>query len=583
MFNLPLTIHGLYNKVPGITSFLPWKRPVTNLKTAKSLRKLARQNSVRNSQPLIRDPSIPRRGLPPLHPRKRAHPVPRQPSIVRQRAAALRVKRVEALRASNSRKKLPVAPPPPTNPVQQPVPKPIPRPAPGSHLGFKPEAAQAKLDAACDRAQRTGPLPRTYEDTVFVENMSKMNFQHRFLTEIFATRMRVEKAHDRIEERLRQQKEHEEKAKILRAKAKLQQQSQPPQPQPDQRQPYPQRPRPHLPPQQAANPPPMPSPLVFHVTPPQPSPKPPRQPPSESIRREWARQEEILQEHRARRAHQDRIAAGEIPPNTPLPQPLRPQWSLWEKARIGLDKVYQEVAEERKMREKKEREQREARRKQEEEAARAAWAQQAQARAEEERRRKYTAEQQEQARMKAEWEDKIRRETALAEELKKAEEDKARRRAQAARETGTAGIQRSASIPFIPPQTDDPELFHWEMYDRRWAAIRREGVEFVPFPLRFDQLPWPVFHFKPTSVITIDDLSEDDIRFFVLNTKRPGYEGKEAKERLRAELLRYHPDKFGARVLPYVLEVNEEREKVMEGAKRVTEVLYQLLKTLPSA
>ncbi|KAJ3810783.1 hypothetical protein EV368DRAFT_52342 [Lentinula lateritia] len=121
------------------------------------------------------------------------------------------------------------------------------------------------------------------------------------------------------------------------------------------------------------------------------------------------------------------------------------------------------------------------------------------------------------------------------------------------------------------------------MYDRRWAAIRREGVEFVPFPLRFDQLPWPLFNFKPTSVITIDDLSEDDIRYFVLNTKRPGYEGKDAKERLRAELLRYHPDKFGARVLQYVLEVKEERDKVMEGAKRVTEVLYHLLKTLPAA
>ncbi|KAJ3887524.1 hypothetical protein GG344DRAFT_68750 [Lentinula edodes] len=127
------------------------------------------------------------------------------------------------------------------------------------------------------------------------------------------------------------------------------------------------------------------------------------------------------------------------------------------------------------MRDKKEREEREARMKQEE-AARAAWTQQRQARAEEERMRKYTAEQQEQARMKAVWEDKIRRETAFAEELKKAEEEKASRRAQAARETGTAGVQRSDSIPFILPQTDDPELFYtlkgWDLFEATVIMVR---------------------------------------------------------------------------------------------------------------
>ncbi|KAJ4483096.1 hypothetical protein C8J55DRAFT_558078 [Lentinula edodes] len=65
LLSCPLTIHGLNGILLGITSFLQ-KRPVTNLKAAKSLRKRARQSSVRKSRPLIRDPSIPQRGLPPL-------------------------------------------------------------------------------------------------------------------------------------------------------------------------------------------------------------------------------------------------------------------------------------------------------------------------------------------------------------------------------------------------------------------------------------------------------------------------------------------------------------------------------------
>ncbi|KAJ4473880.1 hypothetical protein J3R30DRAFT_3296461 [Lentinula aciculospora] len=117
------------------------------------------------------------------------------------------------------------------------------------------------------------------------------------------------------------------------------------------------------------------------------------------------------------------------------------------------------------------------------------------------------------------------------------------------------------------------------MYQRRWAAIKGEGVEVVPFPLRFDQLPWPLFHFQCTT-ISINNLSEEDISYFVLSTKRPGYERKHAKERLRHELLHYHPDKFVARVLPYVME--EERENVVAGASRVTSVLYDLLRSLPA-
>ncbi|KAJ3996742.1 hypothetical protein F5050DRAFT_49802 [Lentinula boryana] len=542
MINLPLTIHGLYAKVPRIISFLPWKRPVSSLKKAKSLRLAQQWSGSQRIRNLTRDPSIPRRGLPQLTPRKRAHPVYRQPSVVRQRAAVMRGKRIDAMKAPDAGKKDPVNTH--SKPVRQRVAQPAQKrerqdPVPDARL--RHEAAQRKLDALCGYVGRTGPMPRTHEDTVFIEQMQKMNLHHRFITERFNNRVRLDEAQDMVEERLRLQAEHDKRAAELRARAKQEQQDCP---KPSSQPPPPSTPRSHL------------NPL-----------KPSQPPASESLRRNWALQEEILRTDAERRAHQARIAAGEIAPNTRLP--VQGEWSLWEKARVGLDRIYQEVNEERKARERKAKEERIRR---EAEAHRAAYAREAEARAEEERFRKQTQEQQAQARMKAAWEDRIRRETALAEELKAAEAEKAR--SQAAQQQ-----TRSASIPFIPPQSNDPELYNWEMYERRWAAIKREGVEVVPFPLRFDQLPWPMFHFKPT-LIDIDDLCEDEISYFVLSTKRPGYQKKYAKERLRHELLHYHPDKFNARVLPYMLD--EEREKAVAGASKVTIILHNLLRNSPA-
>ncbi|KAJ3976160.1 hypothetical protein EV361DRAFT_884864 [Lentinula raphanica] len=551
MFEIPLTLQGICAQVPKITSFLPWKRPVSNLKKVKSLR-LGQRSSSHRLNGLSREPSLPRRKLPPLIPRKRAHNVLKQPSIVRQRAAAMRGKRVEALRASNTRKKDLVTPP--TPPVGQPAPEPM-FVQPSAEVRLRRQAAQQKLDGACNYAQRTGPRPRTLKDAVFVEQMAKMNFRHRFLTERFKARAQLDEAQDRVEERKREQVEHDRRAEELRAK-KAQQQHR------SNQQPYPQ-PRQHT-----AAAPAQPSPPRFFRQGPPPPPPPP---PSESLRREWAHQNDVFQADAEWRAHQARIKAGEIPPNTRLP--VKGEWSIWEKVRVGMDRIYQEVDEAQKMRERQAKEERIRR---EEELRRAAWAKQAEARAQEERMRKLNQEQQAQARLRAAWEEKVKRETALAAELRAAEEEKARVQAAAA----AAGMPaRPASIPFIPPQTNDPELYRWEIYDRRWAAIKREGVEVVPFPLRFDQVPWPMFYSKPT-MMDIDDLSETEISHFVLNSRRPGFERKSAKERLRYELLHYHPDKFNARVLPYVLE--EERQKVVEGATKVTVILHNLLRYAPA-
>ncbi|KAE9399347.1 hypothetical protein BT96DRAFT_820678 [Gymnopus androsaceus JB14] len=111
------------------------------------------------------------------------------------------------------------------------------------------------------------------------------------------------------------------------------------------------------------------------------------------------------------------------------------------------------------------------------------------------------------------------------------------------------------------------------MYERRWAAIKHESTETVP-TLTFDMIPWP----QARDAYTVDDLCEDHIRHFLLSTRRPGNHAKNAKERLRRELLLFHPDKFNARVLPYVEEVNWAQ--AVEGAVRVTVILHSLLQTI---
>ncbi|KAJ3766359.1 hypothetical protein FB446DRAFT_794174 [Lentinula raphanica] len=166
----------------------------------------------------------------------------------------------------------------------------------------------------------------------------------------------------------------------------------------------------------------------------------PPPPPTESLRREWAHQNNVFQADAEWCAHQAHNKAGVIPPTLVFPS----KENGVSGRKSGLE-----------------------------------WTQQAQ------------------ARLRAAWEEKVRRVTALAAELKAAEEEKVCVQAPAAAAAGKPVTP--ASIPFIPPQTDDPELYHWEIYDRRWAAIKRERVKVVSFPLRFDQAVTSDMNIGPAS------------------------------------------------------------------------------------
>ena len=68
------------------------------------------------------------------------------------------------------------------------------------------------------------------------------------------------------------------------------------------------------------------------------------------------------------------------------------------------------------------------------------------------------------------------------------------------------------------------------------------------------------------------------MKAFVLDDKRPGYDDKSARQRLRSELLRWHPDKFRNRVLPVVQE--HQREDVVELAEQIAVFLNDIASEL---
>ncbi|PSR71398.1 hypothetical protein PHLCEN_2v12665 [Hermanssonia centrifuga] len=95
------------------------------------------------------------------------------------------------------------------------------------------------------------------------------------------------------------------------------------------------------------------------------------------------------------------------------------------------------------------------------------------------------------------------------------------------------------------------------LYDRceqTWAGLRR--VEALS--LAFHQLPWPVLSY---SAVQEDAITLENVKNYVFNPQRPNPKGKTAKEILREEMLRWHPDKFNAAFLSKVQACDQERVK----------------------
>ncbi|CAE6433948.1 unnamed protein product [Rhizoctonia solani] len=109
------------------------------------------------------------------------------------------------------------------------------------------------------------------------------------------------------------------------------------------------------------------------------------------------------------------------------------------------------------------------------------------------------------------------------------------------------------------------ELIAWSRYKTQWRLLKRvttvdpNGGQQV---LRFEDLPWPTV-VPPTSPGMITD---SQVAAFLLSGP-PLREGESMKVRIKESLLTWHPDKFAARWIQYVIE--SDRVRVTEGITAV--------------
>jgi hypothetical protein len=107
----------------------------------------------------------------------------------------------------------------------------------------------------------------------------------------------------------------------------------------------------------------------------------------------------------------------------------------------------------------------------------------------------------------------------------------------------------------------------FEEYDGKWQELKDGGD--LPL-LRFDILPWPVLG---SAVTGPSDITLQRIQEFVYHPLRRGMESKSRRDRVRMEILKWHPDKFNAKILGKVI----DPDQVAEGAGLVARFLTQIM------
>ncbi|KAF8268321.1 hypothetical protein EI94DRAFT_1578099, partial [Lactarius quietus] len=86
----------------------------------------------------------------------------------------------------------------------------------------------------------------------------------------------------------------------------------------------------------------------------------------------------------------------------------------------------------------------------------------------------------------------------------------------------------------------------------------------------FSDIPWPLFGVP----MSAEDITLERVQEFLCHPQRESVLSAGAVKSLRSEMLRWHPDKFNAKVINKVIE--GEREEVMEAAGKVARFLTQL-------
>lgn len=111
----------------------------------------------------------------------------------------------------------------------------------------------------------------------------------------------------------------------------------------------------------------------------------------------------------------------------------------------------------------------------------------------------------------------------------------------------------------------------WETYEDRWKAMY-EGQ--FPLPgqyLSLSEIPWPIVGL----IRSVNELESGRFEGFLLyDGDAEIVQAKVLKQRVRDAMLRFHPDRFEGRWMPYVLE--SDRGAVKEGVGRVIRFLNEV-------
>ncbi|KIP06279.1 hypothetical protein PHLGIDRAFT_128351 [Phlebiopsis gigantea 11061_1 CR5-6] len=172
----------------------------------------------------------------------------------------------------------------------------------------------------------------------------------------------------------------------------------------------------------------------------------------------------------------------------------------------------------------------------------------------------------ERARRAGEWalQDAERRAAASEERARKAVAEAARMRWEA---EGVERARREREAECVRGQ--------FIVYERKWEVLRGEPQ--TAAGVRFCEFPWPVLARNGT-VVSLSAITRDAVRAFVLHNLRPAeVMSKSPKDRVLAEMLRFHPDKFKVLGLPKI--AAEDRETASKAGDIIILALTELLAT----
>ncbi|OAX40453.1 hypothetical protein K503DRAFT_614425 [Rhizopogon vinicolor AM-OR11-026] len=109
----------------------------------------------------------------------------------------------------------------------------------------------------------------------------------------------------------------------------------------------------------------------------------------------------------------------------------------------------------------------------------------------------------------------------------------------------------------------------FQVYDAKWEELKKSKTL---TSVMLCEMPWPIFVQGCSSP---DDISQRSMEEFIFHPHRVGMENKSRKDRLKIEMLRFHPDKFNSHIVSKLREC--DREMAIEIAGAVARILTGMM------